>query len=124
MTFDVGSIGLSEILAAVALAGTVYNYVSKPGTQAQASVTALAKVVEGKAEKPEVGKVAEKVEHLEERLAVVESEVSHLPDKDSSHRMELAIARLEGRLETVVERLKPVAEIASRLQEVLLEKAK
>lgn len=58
---------------------------------------------------------------LEIRLSRVESEIQHLPDKDVAHRLEMAIARLEGRMETMDERLKPVAAMASRVQEYMLE---
>lgn len=65
--------------------------------------------------------ISQKVELLEDRVFRIESEIKHLPDKDTAHRMEMAISRLEGRLETMDERLKPVASMANRMQEFMLD---
>lgn len=66
----------------------------------------------------------EKIEALEDRVFRIESDIKHLPDKDTAHRMELAIGRLEGRLESMDEKLKPVSKMADRMQEYLLEEAR
>jgi hypothetical protein len=63
--------------------------------------------------------------HLAEaRLLKAESDLAHLPDRTQTHRLELAVERLNGRMETLDERLKPVAAISDRLQEFLLEQAR
>ncbi|QCI65538.1 DUF2730 family protein [Phreatobacter stygius] len=67
------------------------------------------------------GALALKIDQLDDRLTRAEGELEHLPDKDTAHRMKMAIARLEGRLETMDERLKPVAAMASRMQDYLIE---
>lgn len=59
----------------------------------------------------------------EQRISAIEGDIEHLPDKDATHRMEMAIARLEGRLEVMDERLKPVASIANRMNDILLERS-
>lgn len=59
-----------------------------------------------------------------ERLTKLEGEVQHMPGRDTAHRLELAIEALNGRLATLDERLKPVASIYERMQELLLEQAK
>jgi uncharacterized coiled-coil protein SlyX len=64
-----------------------------------------------------------RIANLELRVAAIEADVEHLPDKDVAHRMEMAIVRLEGRLESMDERLKPVAAMASRMQDYIMEKA-
>lgn len=66
----------------------------------------------------------EQVADLEKRVGKLEGELAHLPDKDTSHRMEMAIARLEGQLAVMDERLKPVAAMASRMQDYVLESGK
>jgi len=63
-----------------------------------------------------------RVTEIERRIVRLERDIQHLPDKDLAHRMEMSIARLEGRLETMDERLKPVAAMAARMQEHLLER--
>lgn len=84
--------------------GTIWQIVSKPGAKAQEGVAAL----------------AGKVEAIEERLAVIETNMAHLPDRDATHRLELAIAKLEGRFDTLDERLRPVAAMATRFQDYML----
>jgi hypothetical protein len=69
----------------------------------------------------EIDQLGKRLDATEDRVTRVESEIAHLPDKDTAHRMEMAIARLEGRLETMDERLKPVAAMASRMQDAMLE---
>ncbi|MQT13656.1 DUF2730 family protein [Segnochrobactrum spirostomi] len=69
-------------------------------------------------------RLKDKVEKIDARLSHVEVEIEHLPDKDVAHRLEMAIARLDGRMETLDERLKPVAAMAGRLHEMALEEAR
>lgn len=92
----------------LALGAIFYAWVSREGREAHAEVKIQ----------------REKIEKLEDRVAKLEGEIAHLPDKDTAHRMEMAIARLEGRLETMDERLKPVASMAARMQDYMLENAK
>jgi len=61
---------------------------------------------------------------VESRLLKIESDLTYLPDREQTHRLELAVERLTGRMETLDERLKPVAAISDRLQEFLLEQAR
>lgn len=66
----------------------------------------------------------ERVDRLEGRVERLEVEIEHLPDKDVAHRLEMAILRLDGRIEALDERLKPVAAAAGRLQDMALEEAR
>ena len=58
---------------------------------------------------------------VEQRVAHLETEVPHLPDKDSFHRVEIAIERLEGKLSAMDERLKPVLASVNRVQDHLMD---
>lgn len=64
------------------------------------------------------------VEDHERRVQSIEDEMKHLPDRDTAHRLELSMTTLNGRLDTLDERLKPIDAISQRLQEFLLERAK
>ncbi|WP_429813587.1 DUF2730 family protein [Ensifer sp. B1-9] len=57
------------------------------------------------------------------RIQKVENELQHLPDRDTAHRLELTMEKISGRLDTLDERLKPIAATSGRLQEFLLEQA-
>lgn len=86
------------------IGGTIWNIVSKPGSKAL----------------EEVEKVAEKVETVEERVAVLEAEMQHLPDRETTHAMELAFRDLKGEVAVLVERIGPIAKTSERLQEFLI----
>ncbi|OCP17450.1 MULTISPECIES: DUF2730 family protein [unclassified Ensifer] len=66
----------------------------------------------------------EAVQALGQRTQTLESELKHLPDRETTHRMELAMMEINGKLNVMAERLKPIEAIGERLQEALLEKAR
>jgi ATP/maltotriose-dependent transcriptional regulator MalT len=70
-------------------------------------------------------KIAEgKVDAVEDRVTLVEKEMEHLPDKGSFHRMEISLVELKGQLAAMDEKLKPVARMADRLHEHMLDNQK
>jgi hypothetical protein len=71
----------------------------------------------------EVAKVEDKVDALAARIMSIEGDMRHLPDREVTHRLEVAMAKLDGRIETLDERLKPVAAIGERMQELLIDNA-
>jgi hypothetical protein len=62
------------------------------------------------------------IEH-DRRVQSLEGEIKHLPDRETAHRLELALTKISGRLDTLDERLNPIAATSGRLQEFLLEQA-
>lgn len=65
-----------------------------------------------------------RVASLDTDIAEIRRDIEHLPDVDATHRQELMIAEIKGKMDVLTERLKPVQDISSRLQEFLLEQAK
>lgn len=61
---------------------------------------------------------------IADRLTQIEGRLEHLPDANSSRRTEVALAEMQGKLDVLTERLKPVAATAERVHEFLLEEAK
>lgn len=61
---------------------------------------------------------------VERRVLSLEGELRHLPDREQSHRMELSLEKLNGRIEILATQLEPVSAIADRWQELILEQAK
>jgi len=92
------------LLSMVSLGGALWSLLQSP---AKKNADALAKT-------------NDKVEAMDRRVSTIESEMRHLPDRDATHRLEISIAELNGRLSTLDERLKPVAAISERMQELLL----
>lgn len=62
------------------------------------------------------------VELFKDRVIVVENTLKHLPDKEVTHRLEITMAKMENELGKLSERMKPIASMADRMQEALLEK--
>jgi Protein of unknown function (DUF2730) len=72
-----------------------------------------------------------RIEAIETRLTNLETShqrlrdrVDGLPNSDMMHRLELSLARMEGHIDKLDERLKPVAAISERMQELLMEQAR
>lgn len=72
-----------------------------------------------------------KIGELEGRMGANDVEVQRLRDKVEAmpnsqmmHRLELALARMEGHIDRLDERLKPVTAIAERMQDLLIEQGK
>jgi flagellar capping protein FliD len=80
-------------------------------------------------------KVESKLVEHDRRVQAMENEVKHLPDRDTTHRIEMTMAQIMGRLDAqdatiagrfsaMDERLKPIQAIGERLQDVLIEQAR
>lgn len=63
------------------------------------------------------------IEH-DRRIQSVESDMKYLPDRESQHRLELALEKVNGRLDTLNETLKPIKANGEAMNELLLERAR
>lgn len=115
---------VSMAAAICAVAAALYTVFTKPGTKAQEAVDALAKRVDLKADADDVERLDTKLDHAEERLAVMESELKHLPDRETTHAMELTLREVQGQLAVLTERIVPMAKTSERLQDFLLSQGK
>ncbi|WP_245446288.1 DUF2730 family protein [Metarhizobium album] len=70
-----------------------------------------------------LAKVEQKAIEYDRRIQAIESDMKHLPDRDAVHQLQVTMERIGGRLDTMDERLKPIAATNHRLQEFLLEQA-
>jgi len=71
-----------------------------------------------------LGKVETKLIEYDRRIQTAESDIKHLPDRDATHRMELALSDMNGKFSALEEKLKPIAATSERLHELLMEQAK
>lgn len=99
---------LSLVLAAIALLGHAKNFFGSDGKEATKDIKILKELLAAH----------------DSRIQGVENEIRHLPDRDSQHRVELALTEMNGRFAALEERLKPVVNTSERLHELLLEQAK
>ena len=63
-------------------------------------------------------------EGVDLRMQRLEDELRRMPNVEMMHRLELTLARMEGHIDKLDERLKPVSAIAERMQEWMLENGK
>ncbi|MFT0861738.1 DUF2730 family protein [Ancylobacter sp. G4_0304] len=104
--------------------GLIYSIASSRGKAANDRVAKIETKLEEKASATTVQVVVGKLDIVEDRVSKVEGELKHLPDRDITHRLELAISKLEGRIEVMDERLQPVAEMAKRVQNRMFEEVR
>lgn len=77
-----------------------------------------------KATREQVSAQGDKLINHDRRIQTVENELKHLPDRDMAHRLELAVEKMSGRLDTMAETLKPIRATTERMNELLVEQAK
>ena len=117
---------LVPLSAALAAGLSIWNFIQSPSKKNESEIVSLRQSIEllRRDVAAETNVIDDKVATLAGRIQLVEGEIRHLPDRDAAHRLEMAVERLNGRIETLDERLKPVASIADRMQELLIEQSK
>ncbi len=114
---------MQVVMATLSLSAMVTTIVMTRGKASADTIKELVATLATKASADRLEALEDRVDKAEDRVSRAESRLEHVPDKDVSHRLEMAIARLEGRMETMDERLKPVAAMANRVHERLFEEA-
>lgn len=61
---------------------------------------------------------------LDRRVQSIESDMKHLPDRETAHRLELNLEKLSSEVAIMNERIKPIAATSDRMMELLLEQGK
>jgi hypothetical protein len=78
--------------------------------------------IDSKADALQVGALAGKLDLVEDRVTIVESDLKHLPDKETTHRLEMSLGDLRSEVRGLSEKMKPIAAIADRVQDAVMEK--
>lgn len=105
-------------ISALALGYTAFNNTAR---KSAAKIKALDDKLVGKADAAPVLNLADRVDRLEDRSTKIEAELQHLPNKDQTHRLEVAVENIEGQVNTLAASMKPIAAMASRIQDVLID---
>lgn len=101
-----------------------YAIASSRGKAASERVSTLEGKLEKKAEKDVVAALVGKVDILEDRNSRLEGEMRHLPSREQTHELALALRDVRGELGVLTEKLKPISHTSERLQEWLIDEAK
>ncbi|MBW8638981.1 DUF2730 domain-containing protein [Hoeflea sp. WL0058] len=110
---------LGLIALFISVGGTVYAWLT---SRSKEYAKKLDNLNEGRAK--DLSEINTRLNGHASRIQTIEDEMKHLPDRDSQHRVELALAEMNGRFAALDEKLKPIASTSQRLSEFLLEQAK
>lgn len=65
-------------------------------------------------------KVDESLKAHDRRIQTVESEIQHLPSKDNHHKLEVAIAEMNGDIKTMTANLERITRTTGRMEDFLM----
>ena len=108
----------------ISLVSVLYAIGSARGKAASERVSTVETKVEEKASTDAVTRLAGKVDSLEDRCSRLEGEMRHLPSREQTHELALALKEMKGELGVLTEKLKPISHTTERLQEFLIDEAK
>jgi len=111
------------VAIALSAASMLYGLFNGRSKDIDRRFTETKKLVDGKADKETVVVAVAKLDLLEDRATRIETNMDHLPDHTMVNKLEGMIGRLTGDVAVLSERIRPVAAIADRLQEKILEQA-
>ncbi|MEY9358995.1 uncharacterized protein YPO0396 [Bradyrhizobium yuanmingense] len=131
MTINDWAPWVAILIAAASLAYSIFNGRSKDNEKRFAvleerlndRVDDLKEGLEQKAAKDTVSVAIAKLDLVEDRATRIESDLRHLPDHSTVNELQKMISKLSGEVGVLSERIRPVAAIADRLQEKILEQA-
>ena len=69
-------------------------------------------------------KVESKLVEHDRRIQTVEGEIKHLPTREAQHQIEIGLEKINGRLDTLAESLKPIRANGEMLNDLLREQVK
>lgn len=106
---------------AVSIAALWYAIYSGRSKVTEEKFKELSSWIETKASKDHVAVLAAKVDVVEDKVTVIDNELKHLPDNQTVQKLEGMIGTLSRDVSVLSERIRPVAAIADRLQEKIME---
>lgn len=106
-------------LASLAILGHAKGYFSSGEKTLAEALKSFTEKVEHRQ-----GKTEAKLVEYDRRIQSLEGEMKHMPDRDMAHRLELAVEKMSGRLDTMAETLRPIRATSERMSELLVEQAK
>lgn len=106
--------GLSSLLS---LGTAIWTVLSAPARKTEARLNEL----EARLDTTERN-AAERFAAVDRGLQRVSDQLQAVPSTETMHRLELSLARMDGHIGRIDERLRPVTAIAERMQDLLIER--
>lgn len=110
------------VAVVVSAAAFIYTVVANRRQNSDAKLAAFDAKLKSKASKSVVDVLVAKVDKVEDRITIIDSDLKHLPDKDVTHRLELALASMRTEVRELAATVKPIGATMARVQDVLLER--
>lgn len=110
MTIDPGQL-ISFLGLVISVGGSLYAWVMSQGRAAEHDIEKL---------RSENTKLADALAVAVGRIAKVEGEMTHLPDKDTVHRIELGMSDMKAQINAQAEVVKAVKSTMERVESFLL----
>lgn len=120
---------LSTVLSIIAIGGFAWSHLTSGSAKALKELSELKKALaeENRSvlddHKLQQDAVVARFQLIESKVLMIEGELRHLPDREATHRLEMAVEQLNGKIGMLDERLKPVDALGRRLQEFLVRQA-
>ncbi|UPJ65276.1 hypothetical protein [Bradyrhizobium sp. 191] len=111
------------VAIAVSVASFLYAIVTGRSKDNDKRFTQLQELIDKKASTETVAIAVGKLDLLEDRATRIETNMDHLPDHQMVTTLQGMIGKLTGDVAVLSERIRPIASIADRLQEKILEQA-
>lgn len=111
------------VAIAVSVASFLYAIISGRSKDNDRRFADQKQQIDEKASKEVVAVTVGKLDLLEDRVTRIETNMDHMPDHQMVTTLQGMIGKLTGDVAVLSERIRPIASIADRLQEKILEQA-
>lgn len=120
MTVDLSTLP-AWIAILISLAALAYTIVSNRTSGTTTQIEQLKLLLDDKASKHSVVMLTGKVDDAEEKITIMQGEIKHLPSKEATHGLEKSLLEIKAEMRGLSEQMKPIAHMASRMQEALID---
>lgn len=115
---------LGLVALVISIGGTFYAWLTAGSKANTKKLDAMEGVLAGKAGGGDLDQLEDKVTEHDRRIQAVEAEVKHLPDKDSVHRLEVALEQMNTKIASMAASAEATERTARRVEQFLMERAK
>ena len=103
--------GIAAVSAAITGLLTIWNFLQSPSKKNAEAIAALTDLI---------GKLHEKVEGVDRRVAALEIAIKYVPSQDATHQLEVKLTQVSGQIDTLSSKLESVEHLSRRLQNMMV----